>query len=162
MAEQGKDHWHSGSYQHSASFVPKLAGKVIQWLDLQKDDVVLDIGCGDGILNLDFAKVLSQGKGSIHGIDSSAAMIDAAKDRCKEHPNATFEGKRLVRNHPASKRAQMLTIHTHAVLDGTKIHGSAALQRGTFTKVFSNAAMHWILRDAAARAPFLRAVHAAL
>jgi len=33
-------------YQHSGSFVPKLAGKVVEWLDLQKDDVVLDIGCG--------------------------------------------------------------------------------------------------------------------
>lgn len=33
-------------YQHSASFVPKLAGKVVTWLDLQKDDVILDVGCG--------------------------------------------------------------------------------------------------------------------
>lgn len=33
-------------YQNVASFVPKLAGKVVQWLDLQKDDVLLDIGCG--------------------------------------------------------------------------------------------------------------------
>ncbi|KAM3561307.1 hypothetical protein ARSEF4850_003288 [Beauveria asiatica] len=139
MAEQGKDHWHSGNYQHSASFVPKLAGKVTQWLDLQKDDVVLDIGCGDGILNLEFAKVLSQGKGTIHGIDSSAAMINAAKDLCKEHPNATFE-----------------------VFDATKMQSKPELQRATFTKVFSNAAMHWILRPAAARQPFFAAVHAAL
>ncbi|KAK8147002.1 hypothetical protein G3M48_002304 [Beauveria asiatica] len=36
------------------------------------------------------------------------------------------------------------------------------LQRATFTKVFSNAAMHWILRPAAARQPFFAAVHAAL
>ncbi|KAH8717188.1 putative methyltransferase C70.08c [Beauveria bassiana] len=94
MAEQGKDHWHSGDYQHSASFVPKLAGKVTQWLDLQKDDVVLDIGCG--------------------------------------------------------------------VLDATKMQSKPELQRATFTKVFSNAAMHWILRPAAARQPFFAAVHAAL
>lgn len=139
MAEQGKDDWNSGDYQHSASFVPKLAGKVTQWLDLQKDDVVLDIGCGDGILNLEFAKVLSEGKGSIHGIDSSAAMIVAARDLCKEHPNATFE-----------------------VLDGTKIHSNAALQNASFSKVFSNAAMHWILRAPATRASFFAAVHAAL
>jgi ubiquinone/menaquinone biosynthesis C-methylase UbiE len=46
----------------------------------------------DGILNLEFAKVLSQGKGSIHGIDSSASMIDASKKLCKDFPNATFEG----------------------------------------------------------------------
>ena len=46
----------------------------------------------DGILNLEFAKALSQGSGSIHGIDSSAAMIDAAEKLCKDFPNATFEG----------------------------------------------------------------------
>ncbi|KAJ6785750.1 hypothetical protein PWT90_04840 [Aphanocladium album] len=139
MAEQGEDHWDSGDYQHSASFVPKLAGKVTQWLDLQKDDVILDIGCGDGILNLEFAKVLAQGKGTIHGIDSSAAMIDAAKALCKEYPNATFE-----------------------VVDGTEIEKHPSLQAGTFTKAFSNAAMHWILRREATRLSFFRAVHAAL
>ncbi|KAM0667335.1 hypothetical protein ACQRIU_003200 [Beauveria bassiana] len=146
MAEQGKDHWHSGDYQHSASFVPKLAGKVTRWLDLQKDDVVLDIGCGDGILNLEFAKVLSQGKGTIHGIDSSAAMIDAAKDLCKEHPNATFEGMHH-HNPPRSHHSR---------------RSKPELQRATFTKVFSNAAMHWILRPTAVRQPFFAAVHAAL
>jgi predicted TPR repeat methyltransferase len=39
-------------YQHSASFVPKLAGKVVQWLDLGKDDVLLDIGCGGQLQGL--------------------------------------------------------------------------------------------------------------
>lgn len=33
-------------YQHSAAFVPKLATKVVSWLDIQKDDVILDVGCG--------------------------------------------------------------------------------------------------------------------
>lgn len=34
------------AYQNSASFVPKLAGKVIEWLDVQEDDLILDVGCG--------------------------------------------------------------------------------------------------------------------
>jgi protein-L-isoaspartate O-methyltransferase len=34
------------AYQNAASFVPKLATKVMQWLDPQKDDVILDVGCG--------------------------------------------------------------------------------------------------------------------
>jgi ubiquinone/menaquinone biosynthesis C-methylase UbiE len=99
-------------YQHSASFVPKLAGKVTQWLDLQKDDVVLDLGCGgmsdlcffthipvtaadycvDVILNIEFGKLVAQGKGSVHGIDSSAAMIKSAQELCKDVPTCTFEG----------------------------------------------------------------------
>lgn len=34
------------TYQNAASFVPQLAGKVVGWLDVQKDDEILDIGCG--------------------------------------------------------------------------------------------------------------------
>lgn len=33
-------------YQNAASFVPKMVGKVIGWLDVQPDDVILDLGCG--------------------------------------------------------------------------------------------------------------------
>ena len=36
------------------------------------------------------------------------------------------------------------------------------LQQASFTKVFSNAALHWVLRCPATRAPFFAAVHAAL
>ncbi|KAL6863104.1 hypothetical protein ACO1O0_003348 [Amphichorda felina] len=151
----GKDYWDSGKYQHSASYVPKLAGKVVEWLDLQKDDVVLDIGCGgkhfqllaqvhadslaDGILDLEFSNVLAQGSGSVYGIDSSAAMIKAAQDLCKDTTNTTFE-----------------------VLDATSIPSNPALQQASFTKAFSNAALHWVLRDPASRAPFFATVHAAL
>jgi protein-L-isoaspartate O-methyltransferase len=64
MAAEKKDNWtsevsayllHSRSttlltelqaYQHSASFVPKLATKIVQWLDPQKEDHILDVGCG--------------------------------------------------------------------------------------------------------------------
>lgn len=51
--------------------------------------------CVDGVLNLDMAKIVSRGSGRVHGIDSSPAMITAAKaaveaaglaDKC------TFEG----------------------------------------------------------------------
>lgn len=48
------------------------------------------------------------------------------------------------------------------MLDGTRIHQNAELQKGTFTKAFSNAAMHWILREESSRQPFFEAVHAAL
>jgi len=41
-----KDCWSSQVYQHSASFVPKLAGKVVDWLEVNKDDIILSIGCG--------------------------------------------------------------------------------------------------------------------
>ncbi|KAF5600992.1 hypothetical protein FPANT_1856 [Fusarium pseudoanthophilum] len=155
MAEQ-KDRWSANAYQHSASFVPKLATKVVQWLDLQKDDVLLDIGCGgmylspnlnhtpetdhlDGILNAEFAKILAQGSGSMHGVDSSASMIEAARELCKDSQNSTFD-----------------------VLDATQLVSRPELQKGAFTKVFSNAAMHWILRPEDTRAQFFKGVYASL
>ncbi|KXH62803.1 methyltransferase domain-containing protein, partial [Colletotrichum salicis] len=105
MAEQKEDKWSSEAYQHSASFVPKLATKVVQWLDVQKDDVILDVGCGehqanvqaDGILDVEFGKVLSQGKGSLHGIDASPGMISAAKKAVSAAglSNCEFEGTAL-------------------------------------------------------------------
>ncbi|KAH7156196.1 WLM domain-containing protein [Dactylonectria macrodidyma] len=134
-----KDRWSSNEYQNVASFVPKLAGKVVQWLDLQKDDVLIDIGCGDGILNAEFANILAQGNGSQLGIDSSASMIDSARELCKDAKNSTFE-----------------------TLDATQLVNKPELQKGTFTKAFSNAAMHWILRPEATRADFFKGVYASL
>ncbi|KAK1529239.1 methyltransferase [Colletotrichum costaricense] len=143
MAEQKEDKWSSEAYQHSASFVPKLATKVVQWLDVQKDDVILDVGCGDGVLDVDFGKVLSQGKGSLHGIDASPGMISAAKNAVSAAglSNCEFE-----------------------VLDATRITTSSTptLHTPTFTKAFSNAALHWILRPPGSHIPVFTAIRDAL
>jgi ubiquinone biosynthesis O-methyltransferase len=49
---------------------------------------VLDVGCGDG----EFALDLAMRGGIVTGIDVSAAMIDAAKDRAKQHnADITFQ-----------------------------------------------------------------------
>lgn len=106
------------AYQHSASFVPKLATKIMQWLDPQPDDVILDIGCGgtpslstlpvnspsqsltiphqpDGVLDLQIGHILSRGTGSLHGIDSSPAMIAAAEKAAVDaglRSKCTFQG----------------------------------------------------------------------
>lgn len=47
------------AYQRSASFVPKLATKIVQWLDPQKGDHILDIGCGGGFTH--YSSTLPQG-----------------------------------------------------------------------------------------------------
>ncbi|KAK0657257.1 S-adenosyl-L-methionine-dependent methyltransferase [Cercophora newfieldiana] len=160
MAAQKQDNWSSEAYQNSASFVPKLATKVMQWLDPQKDDVILDLGCGgtlssprystqqstyhhpDGVLDLQIGQVLSQGSGTLHGIDGSPAMIEASKKATAE---TGLQGK-----------------CTFEVLDATELLSHPSLPNGTFTKVFSNAAMHWILRPPARRETFFRGVRDAL
>ncbi len=48
------------------------------------------------------------------------------------------------------------------VHDATELVNKPALQQGTFTKAFSNAAMHWILRPEDKREPFFRGVREAL
>ncbi|KAI1774519.1 S-adenosyl-L-methionine-dependent methyltransferase [Hypoxylon cercidicola] len=145
MAEEKKDHWSSEAYQHSASFVPKLATKIVQWLDPQKDDVILDIGCGDGVVNIQMQEILAQGSGSIHGTDASPAMIEAANQAAKKAgaSKCTFE-----------------------VVDALELARTPHLQKAQYTKVFSNAALHWILgackTDASRQAEVFRAARDAL
>lgn len=43
--------WKADEYQKSLSFVPKLATKVLEWLDVKADDKVLDLGCGGTFLH---------------------------------------------------------------------------------------------------------------
>ncbi|KAM3086120.1 hypothetical protein ACMFMG_000259 [Clarireedia jacksonii] len=138
MARPNEDHWSSEAYQNSASFVPKLATKVLGWLDVQPDDVILDIGCGDGILNLQIAQTLSRGNGRIHGIDSSSSMIAAAQD--------------LIAKTGDSKIAEICTFQ---VLDAAQLD---TLPKGAYNKIFSNAAMHWILRPPSIRLPFFNTI----
>ncbi|KAL5611688.1 hypothetical protein BROUX41_000734 [Berkeleyomyces rouxiae] len=131
---QKKDVWTAKEYQSSASFVPKLATKVVQWLDVQQDDIVLDLGCGDGILDEQFVQILKQGSGRLMGLDSSPAMIAAARELVQDE-KAQFQ-----------------------VADCGQLDSLAGITTGIFTKVFSNAAMHWILSPPPARASFFRGV----
>ncbi|KAJ2893189.1 hypothetical protein MKZ38_008930 [Zalerion maritima] len=138
-----QDNWSSETYQHSASFVPKLATKVVQWLDPQPGDVILDIGCGDGILSVDIASTVSQIGGKLVGLDSSGAMIKAAKKMA--------ESKGL----PSEKCA-------FDVADATNITPSTLVPAGGFNKIFSNAAIHWILTPEDTRVKFFDDVHGLL
>lgn len=54
--------------------MPKLAGKLLQYLDPKPTEKVLDIGCGDGKFTENFISDID----SVLGIDSSQSMIDSA------------------------------------------------------------------------------------
>jgi SAM-dependent methyltransferase len=68
--------WHSNTYQQNASYVAKLGEGVLEWLNPQKDELILDVGCGDGILT----KKIADAGAKVIGIDTSSNMVNAAKN----------------------------------------------------------------------------------
>ena len=134
-APTSKDHWTATAYTTSAPFVPRLTSTILSWLDAQPTDTILDLGCGDGILT-------SQIRSSctfVTGLDASPNLITAAKSSYGTMPNLTF-----------------------LVQDCRHLEHAANIPSNYFTKVFSNAALHWILRDASTRLSVLKGAYKAL
>ena len=146
LQDQGaaKDHWTAEAYTVSASFVPALANKILSWLAPEEGDTILDLGCGDGILT---AKIASQCTKTI-GLDSSPNLVKAAEEKFtkgKEHrSNLEFQ----IRD---CRKLETL------INEGT-------LRPESISKIFSNAALHWILphQDAEARLSIFRGAYRVL
>ena len=136
MASQSsKDHWSSTAYTASASFVPQLASTVSRWLDPQKSDTILDLGCGDGPLTAEIKQKCS----SVVGVDASEAMIEAAKESYGDITGLTWYAR------------DCRSLEQDPEIGGVK-----------YDKVFSNAALHWILRDPSTRMSVLEAAYGLL
>jgi trans-aconitate methyltransferase len=108
--------WNAADYAENSSAQLAWAQELIAKLDLEGDEALLDIGCGDGKISAQIARALPQGR--VHGIDLSADMIQLAR--------TTFNG----RSHPNLRFQQM---------DAARIQ----LARG-FDLAFSTAALHWV------------------
>lgn len=135
LDDQGKDHWTANAYSASASFVPLLTQEIVQWLDPQPNDTILDLGCGDGLLTTKIRSSCSR----VDGFDASANLIYAAESTYGTNQGLNWN-----------------------VLDCRYLEKSNAVKESRYTKVFSNAALHWILRDAPTRMSVFRGVHRAL
>ncbi|MCJ1320241.1 hypothetical protein MMC15_005579 [Xylographa vitiligo] len=133
--KQSMDHWQAKAYASTASFVPKLTSTVVSWLDPQPDDIILDIGCGDGPLTAEIRERCAL----VVGVDASANLIEAARHSYGSIPDLTWE-----------------------VHDCRHLEKSSHFRPGYYTKIFSNAAFHWILRDLDTRQAVLKAAHDAL
>lgn len=70
-------HWDAARYVAEASFVPTMAGPLLDLLAPQAGETVLDLGCGDGALT---ASVAARGA-EVLGVDSSAAQLALARAR---------------------------------------------------------------------------------
>ncbi|KAI5365972.1 putative S-adenosyl-L-methionine-dependent methyltransferase, Methyltransferase domain 25 [Septoria linicola] len=134
-----KDHWSSQAYNSAAGFVPKLTSTVFSYLDPQKTDNILDIGCGDGECTAKIAQATTEGQ--VLGVDASISFIDTANERYigDGFGNMTF------------------ILH-----DATKLETCREIGSEVWDKVFSNAAMHWILRQPEIRKGFFENVFKAL
>ena len=97
------------------------AQELIPKLKLRGNEALLDIGCGDGKITAEIAKALPRGRAV--GVDSSKEMIKLAQNTFPQeaHPNLSFQ-----------------------LMDARKLAFNEE-----FDKVFSNAALHWIVDQAA-------------
>ncbi|TKA83796.1 hypothetical protein B0A55_00078 [Friedmanniomyces simplex] len=136
MATSTKDHWSAEKYSSAADFVPKLTSTVLSYLDVQPTDRVLDIGCGDGQLTVQIAAAASSGQ--VLGLDASQSFISTAQEK--------YSGKNC----------------TYKLHDCTHLDRCPEAVDGSWDKVFSNAALHWILRNPDARVNVFRDAHKAL
>lgn len=129
-----KDHWTSEAYNSAAGFVPKLTSKVVSYLDPKPNENILDIGCGDGSLTAQIANSSAR----VLGVDASRSFIETAKEKF------------------SSGNCEYL-LH-----DATKLETCPEVVDGQWDKVFSNAAMHWILRPKDIRKTFFENMHKSL
>jgi trans-aconitate methyltransferase len=131
-----KDHWSAEKYSSAAGFVPQLTTKVLSYLDVQANERILDLGCGDGRLTAQIAQ--STAPGEVLGLDASQSFISTAQQQFSS-ANCTFGHQ-----------------------DCTKLEQRPEAVNGSWDKVFSNAAMHWILRNPDIRMNYLKNVNKAL
>ena len=67
--------WDARAYDESFRFVSDHAGDLVALLDPQPGERILDLGCGTGRL----AAAIAECGASVTGVDSDAAMIEAAR-----------------------------------------------------------------------------------
>ncbi|KAF2403887.1 methyltransferase [Trichodelitschia bisporula] len=137
--QPSKDHWSPQAYTAAASFVPQLTTTVVKYLDPKPGDTILDLGCGDGVLTSQLATAVAP-EGRVFGVDASESMISGAASKYATS-NLSFQQQDVTAFSP-SAREQLLD--------------------GSWDKVFSNAALHWILRKRETRTDVVRAAYEAL
>ena len=108
--------WDAVDYARSSTVQQVWARELIAKLDLQGNEHLLDLGCGDGKVTAELASLLPDGH--VVGVDNSQEMIELAKSSfpASDFPNLKFE-----------------------VVDALDLNFN-----NEFDVVFSNAVLHWV------------------
>ncbi len=77
MTINSSSRWSASDYANNAAFVPALGAAALSLLDPQPCELILDVGCGDGILT---QQIVDAGARVI-GLDASPEMVEAARAR---------------------------------------------------------------------------------
>jgi trans-aconitate 2-methyltransferase len=108
--------WDPEAYASNSSTQQTWGRELIAKLDLAGCESILDVGCGDGKVTVELARVVPQG--SVIGIDASPQMVEFARKAFADGENRNLEFQ---------------------IMDARRIR----LDR-TFDLIFSNAALHWV------------------
>jgi trans-aconitate methyltransferase len=108
--------WNAQKYDEKHAFVTQYGAGVLPLLNAQSGERILDVGCGTGHLTAQIADSGAQ----VVGMDASPEMIAAAQ---KAHPHLKF-----------------------IVADAANFSFETLDENESFDAIFSNAALHWIVR----------------
>jgi trans-aconitate methyltransferase len=108
--------WNAKDYERNSKAQQKWARELIANLNLTGAEDILDLGCGDGKVTAEIARLVADG--SVVGVDNSKQMIDLAQEKYSQnqHPNLSFQ-----------------------VMDASDLSFEAC-----FDVAFSNAVLHWV------------------
>jgi SAM-dependent methyltransferase len=92
-------------YNEHSTFQKTVAQAIMQAFPPKREDIILDIGCGDGFLSAKLAEIATDGR--VLGIDPSQEMIDFAAQKypLSVHPNLRFRTGLAESDHGASTYA---------------------------------------------------------
>ncbi len=80
--------WNGGDYDRLATPMEAMGRAVVERLALRGDETVVDAGCGSGRVTQALLERLPQGR--VIGLDGSASMVDAARERLAGDDRVTF------------------------------------------------------------------------